>query len=174
MDIKEKLKSLPSAAGVYIMKSASGKILYVGKASSLKSRVSSYFRGAKSAKISILVEKIADIDFIRCQSPQQALILEAALIKEKKPKYNISLKDNKSYPYIEVTREKFPRIFISRPKKKTDSFLFGPYPLAKPLKPALEAIRRIFPYCSCKGAYPKKPCLFYHLDLCPGPCAGKI
>jgi len=173
MDIKKKLRNLPKTAGVYIMKSAKGEILYVGKAASLKSRVSSYFTGYKSAKTEKLVDKIADIDFIECQSPQQALILEAALIKEKKPKYNISLRDNKSYPYIEITKEKFPRIFISRPKKKTNSILFGPYPAAQSLKPALETIRRIFPYCSCRR-YPKKPCLFYHLNLCPGPCAGKV
>jgi len=173
MGIKKKLKSLPIGPGVYIMKSAKGEILYVGKAASLKSRVSSYFTGSKSAKTQILVDKIADIDFVECESPQQALILEAALIKEKKPKYNISLRDNKSYPYIEITKEKFPRIFISRPKRKTGSILFGPYPVAKPLKPALETIRRIFPYCSCKR-YPKKPCLFYHLNLCPGPCTGEV
>ncbi|MCM8832178.1 MAG: UvrB/UvrC motif-containing protein, partial [Candidatus Omnitrophica bacterium] len=110
---------------------------------------------------------------IVCNSEEQALILEASLIKEKKPKYNIALKDDKSYPYVEITNEKFPRIFISRPKKQTNNLLFGPYPKAKLLKAALRLIRRIFGYRSCKNM-PKNACLFYHINLCPAPCVKKI
>jgi len=171
--LKEKIKKLPLSPGVYIMKSKKGEILYVGKASSLRKRVTSYFGPGRSRKTEVLVDKIADIDFIECESEAQALILEASLIKEKMPKYNIALRDDKSYPYIEITKEKFPRLKVSRPKGKTKSMLFGPYPKAGLLKPALKMIRRIFPYCSCKR-FPKNACLFYHLNLCPGPCIGAI
>jgi excinuclease ABC subunit C len=173
MDIKEKVKSLPLSCGVYIMKSKEGKILYVGKASSLRKRVSSYFSSRASLKTGFLLEQIADIEYIVSSTEEQALILEAALIKEKKPKYNTALRDDKSYPYVEITRDDFPRVFISRPKKKTDSFVSGPYPKAKPLKDALKLIRRIFPYRSCSHL-PKNACLFFHLQLCPAPCIGKI
>jgi len=173
MGIREKVKKLPLGPGVYIMKSKRGKILYVGKASSLRKRVSSYFSKVGDSKTDSLLKNADDIDYIKCRSSEQALILEAALIKEKKPKYNISLRDNKSYPYIEITKEKFPRIFISRPKAKNKNLLFGPYPQVKTLESALTLIRRVFPYCSCKRM-PKKACLFFHLKLCPAPCIGKI
>jgi len=173
MDIEKKIKHFPETPGVYIMKSSRGKVLYVGKAISLRSRLRSYVAKNASVKTSVLMQDVADVDYISCQSPEQALILEAALIKEKKPKYNISLRDNKSYPYIEVTKETFPRIFVSRPKTKTASMLFGPYPKVGPLKAALKMIRKIFPYCSCRRR-PKTPCLYYHLSLCPAPCARKV
>ena len=188
MDIKEKVKSttgiklkgkenkssneikqLPLGPGVYIMKSKKGKILYVGKAISLRKRVSSYFFGSCDSKTDSLLKNTENIDYIECENPQQALILEAALIKEKKPKYNISLRDNKSYPYVEITKEKFPRIFISRPKSKTKNILFGPYPQVKTLKAALALVRKVFPYRSCRNM-PKSACLFSHLKLCPAPC----
>ena len=173
MGIREKVKKLPLGPGVYIMKSKRGKILYVGKASSLRKRASSYFSKVVDSKTDSLLKNVDDIDYIKCRSSEQALILEAALIKEKKPKYNISLRDNKSYPYIEITKEKFPRIFISRPKAKNKNLLFGPYPQVKTLESALTLIRRVFPYCSCKRM-PKKACLFFHLKLCPAPCKGEI
>jgi len=173
MDIKKKVKQLPQSCGVYIMKSKRNEVLYVGKASSLKTRVSSYFSKRISGKTDILIAQVADIDYIECESEEQALILEAALIKEKKPKYNISLKDSKSYPYVEITTESFPRIFISRPKKRAGKVLFGPYPKAGTLKSALVLIRKAFPYRTCR-TMPKSACLFYHLKLCPAPCIGKI
>ncbi|MDP2924169.1 MAG: excinuclease ABC subunit UvrC [Candidatus Omnitrophota bacterium] len=173
MDIKEKVKNLPLAPGIYIMKSKDGDVLYVGKATSLRKRVNSYFSKQVSVKTGFLLENLADIEYIECGTQEQALILEAALIKEKKPKYNISLRDDKSYPYIEITKDKFARIFISRPKKKTDNLLFGPYPKVKLLKPALKLVRRVFGYRSCRNM-PKTACLFYHLNLCPAPCIGKI
>lgn len=173
MDIRKKVKKLPLKPGVYIMKSKKGKILYVGKASSLRKRVSSYFSGSPDFKTDSLLKDVGDIDYIECNTPEQALVLEAALIKEKEPRYNISLKDNKSYPYIEITKEKFPRIFISRPKAKTKNLFFGPYPQVKTLKSTLTLIRRVFPYRSCKRMS-KDACLFFHLKLCPAPCLGKI
>ncbi len=173
MDIKEKIKKLPDSCGVYIMKSKNGQILYVGKATSLKKRVGSYFLRSSSVKTDILISQVTDIDHIACESPEQALILEAALIKEKKPKYNIALRDSKSYPYIEISREQFPRIFISRPKVFKEKILFGPYPKAGTLRSALIMIRKVFPYRTCR-IMPKSPCLFFHLKLCPAPCIGKI
>ncbi|MDD5583583.1 MAG: excinuclease ABC subunit UvrC [Candidatus Omnitrophica bacterium] len=173
MDLKEKVKQLPDGYGVYIMKSRSGETLYVGKATSLRKRVSSYFLSGVSIKTGALVENIADIEYVECNSEEQALILEAALIKEKKPKYNIALRDDKSYPYVEITAEEFPRVFISRPKKDTKSTLLGPYPKTGVLRSTLKLVRRIFSYCSCKGKV-KRQCLYCHLKLCPAPFAGKI
>ncbi len=167
--LRDKVKNLPLTPGVYIMKSSKGVILYVGKASSLRSRVRSYFLRDQPPKTRALMEKVSDIEYVECNTEAQALILEAALIKEKKPKFNIALRDDKSYPYIEITNEEFPRVFISRPKGKTKSTLFGPYMNGKLLRPALEMIRKIFPYCSCKGRR-RKGCLYLHLKLCPGPC----
>jgi len=173
MDIKEKIKNLPATPGVYIMKSKEADVLYVGKASSLKKRVASYFLRNVSLKTGFLMEKVYDIDYIECNSEEQALVLEAALIKEKKPKYNIALRDDKSYPYVEITREQFPRIFITRKRINKKSLYFGPYPEVGILKSVLNMIRRIFPYCSCK-CFKKTECLFSHIKLCPAPCAGKI
>jgi excinuclease ABC subunit C len=169
--LKEKIRSFPLHPGVYLMKDASGGVLYVGKAASLKTRVRSYFSHPHDSKTTTLLSQVHDIDYIECVSPEQALIVELALIKEKRPKYNIALRDDKSYPYVEITREKFPRIFISRPRGKKKSRFFGPYPNAGQLKAALSMIRKVFPYCSCRR-YPKKPCLFSHLKLCPAPCTG--
>jgi len=200
MDIKEKIKSLPLGYGVYIMKSKEGVALYVGKASSLKKRVSSYFLKNVSLKTGSLMSHVADIDYIECDSEEQALVLEAALIKEKKPKYNISLRDDKSYPFVEITQEQFPRVFITRKRTNKKSLYFGPYPDVGTLRSVLNMIRRIFPYCSCKRfnfftRIPRQPsagdgkwrsapsprtgssntgCLYGHIRLCPAPCAGKI
>ena len=173
-DVKKKINNLPDSPGVYIMKTDDGKILYVGKAVSLRKRVASYFRkNVTDIKTNILTGKIKDIDFIPCDTEAQALLLEASLIKEKRPKYNIALRDDKSYPYVAITNEDFPRVFPARPKKKDDLFLFGPYPNVRIIKEVLKLIRKIFPYRSCRS-FPKAPCLYYHLKLCPAPCAGKI
>jgi len=171
--IFDKIKLLPLGAGVYIMKSKRKEILYIGKATCLRRRVNSHFSSRSSLKNSIFLESVCDVDYIECSTPEQALILEAALIKERKPRYNIALRDNKSYSYIGVTREKFPRIFITRLRKKTSDFKFGPYPKAGVLKSALMLIRKVFPYRSCK-TIPRSACLFFHLKLCPAPCAGNI
>jgi excinuclease ABC subunit C len=185
MDIREKIKTLPLSCGVYIMKSQEGEVLYVGKATSLRKRVSSYFSRQVSLKTGLLVSHIADIEYIECGNEEQALILEAALIKEKKPKYNISLRDDKSYPYVEITNEEFPRIYITRKRTNKKSTFLGPYPQVNVVKSVLNILRKIFPYCSCRcfnpltGTSPhrgsrKSKCLFFHLKLCPAPCAGEI
>ncbi len=173
MNLREKVKKLPLGCGVYIMKSKGGTVLYVGKASSLRKRVGSYFSSRVSLKTGLLVENVVDIEYIACDTEEQALILEAALIKERKPKYNIALRDNKSYPYVAITKEKFPRIFITRKKNNRKAVFYGPYPEVKTLKRALGLIRKVFPFSSCLGS-PKEACLFYHLKLCPAPCEGKI
>jgi len=173
MDIQKKIKKLPLTSGVYIMKSKNNGVLYIGKASSLRKRVASHFSLSRDMKTHSFLDKVMDISFICCDTPQQALILEAALIKERKPKYNIALRDNKSYPYIEITNEDFPRVFISRSKKNNKNLIFGPYPQTKVLKSAMLLVRNIFPYRSCKNM-PKNSCLFFHLKLCPAPCTGNI
>jgi excinuclease ABC subunit C len=155
------------------MKSQDGEVLYVGKASSLRKRVSSYFLKNVPLKTGLLITNVADIDYIECDSEAQALVLEAALIKEKKPKYNISLRDDKSYPFVEITDEDFPRIFVTRKKTNKKSFYFGPYPDVGTLRSVLNMLRRIFPYCSCK-CFKNTECLYSHIKLCPAPCSGKI
>jgi len=171
MDLQEKIEKLPDLCGVYILKGERGEVLYIGKATSIHKRVISHFKGG--GKSLIFTEKVKEIDYILCDTEEQALLLEASLIKEEKPKYNIILKDDKSYPYVVITKEKYPAIYVTRPKETKNFTLFGPYPNVKLLKSALKLIRRIFPYRSCKSL-PKKACLYYHLNLCPGMCEEKI
>ncbi|MBU1996956.1 MAG: excinuclease ABC subunit UvrC [Candidatus Omnitrophica bacterium] len=174
-DLIDKLKAMPVSSGVYLMKNVSGKVIYVGKAISLRKRVQSYFRTNKdSVKTEKLVEEIRDIDHIETASEAEALILEASLIKRYKPRYNISLRDDKSYPLIEITVEDFPRISIVRPRKKRrDAKYYGPYVNATLLREALTIIRKIFPFRVCEKI-PKKECLDDHIGLCDAPCVGKI
>jgi excinuclease ABC subunit C len=176
MDIKEKVKNFPDSPGVYLMKDASGKIIYIGKAISLKKRVRSYFQRSRNRdpKINLLLSNIRDIDFVKTKSEAQALILEAGLIKKNYPRYNIELRDDKSYPFIKVTHEEFPTIMIVRPRKKDNAEYFGAYTSASLLREALKIIRRVFPFRTCKISKKKKACLDYHLGLCPGVCIGKI
>lgn len=174
MDIKEKIKGFPDSPGVYLMKDKAGRILYAGKASSLKKRISSYFQKPPTAKTQILLERTADIDYIKTSSGAQALLLENALIKRDKPFYNAALKDDKSYPYVKIsTVEDYPYLLITRGKKEKEARYFGPYTNAKLLKAAIKAIRAIFPFRSCRRL-PKSPCLYMHLKLCPGMCVVKI
>lgn len=174
MITKEFLQSLPQYPGVYIMKDAGGTILYIGKASSLRSRVSSYFQNRpRENRIEHLRSKVDTIEFIVCDSEAQALLLEASLIKEKKPYYNIELKDDKSFPYLVVTNERFPRIHIARTKHKPDARRIGPFPGAKALRQALKMVRVVVPFRSCKNM-PASPCLFFHLKKCPGVCTGTV
>lgn len=152
------------------MKDKTGKILYIGKAKNLKSRVSSYFQNSENLlpKTKILISLVLKIDYIKVQSELEALLLEANLIKKYNPKYNVDLKDGKSYPYLEITLgEDFPRVFISRKTGNSKSKYFGPYPDAKTLKLILKYVRKIFPFCSCKS-HPSS-CLYHHLGLCPLP-----
>ena len=173
--IQEKLKTLPESSGVYIMKDISGKIIYVGKARMLKNRVRQYFQANKnhSAKVKAMVAKIADFETIITASEVEALILECNLIKKYRPRYNISLKDDKSYPYLRVTAEDFPRIVLTRRIIQDGSRYFGPYTSGLAVKETLQLIRKIFPLRTCKN-FAKRPCLEFHIKRCLAPCANKI
>jgi len=175
-NLKAKVDSLPDLPGVYIYKDAAGEIIYIGKAKSLKKRVQSYFSRFLSAKTQAMVAKIAGLEHILTPTESQAQLLEAALIKEKQPQYNISLKDDKSFPLIRISDEDFPVVSIcrqkSRAKNDTASY-FGPYTSAQLLRQALKVIRQVFGFRSCKSM-PEAPCLYFRLKLCPGPCADKI
>lgn len=174
--LKDKISSLPESPGVYIFKDNKGEVLYVGKAKSLKKRVQSYSSRFLSAKTQAVVSKIADIEYIISSSESQAQLLEASLIKDKKPPYNVSLKDDKSFPLIRITNEEFPAVSISRRKgihSKDTSLYFGPYTNAQLLRQAFKMIRKSFGFRSCRKM-PNRPCLYYRLKLCPAPCAGKI
>jgi excinuclease ABC subunit C len=177
-DLKRKVDSLPEATGVYIYKDAVGNIIYIGKAKSLKKRVASYFNRYLSAKTQALVSRIADIEFVLTPTEFQALLLESSLIKEKQPQYNISLKDDKSFPMIKISADPFPVITVCRNKdigtpRKDKAIYYGPYASATVLRQALKAIRKIFGFRTCK-TMPKEPCLYFRLRLCPGPCSGNI
>ncbi len=177
MTLQEKIKILPSTSGVYLMKDAAGEIIYVGKAISLRQRVQSYFRvKGRTLKTELLVANIADVDHIKTHSEAEALILEASLVRKFQPKYNIDLKDDKSYPYIHISDEPFPLISIQRrsPRASVPSGRwFGPYTDAMLIREALGLIRKIFPFRSCE-CLPGKPCLYYDIALCSAPCADKI
>jgi excinuclease ABC subunit C len=176
MDYKEKIKELPRSPGVYIMKDSSGAVLYVGKAGNLRKRVSSYFnRGRKHPdRIEALVRNVRDIAHIPTSSEAEALIYENSLIKQLSPKYNVALRDDKSYPMLKLTVfEKFPRISITREKKNDGSIYYGPYTDVKLLRKALLILRQMFPLRNC-GKMKKNPCLYYHIKQCMAPCAGMI
>jgi len=169
--MKDKLAILPSDPGCYLMLNASGDVIYVGKAKNLKNRVSSYFRGAHNAKTEKLISEIRDFNYVVTNSEQESLILEYNLIKKYAPLYNIRLIDDKSYPYIEITDERDPMLVVSRyievDKNKT---LFGPYPNSKSARETLKLLQRLYPLRRCNPV-DKKPCLYYHMGLCLGPCA---
>ncbi len=176
MTIKEKIQALPLTSGVYLMKNAAGKVIYVGKAIALRKRVQSYFRKSQApiSKTDLLVSEIRDISVIETASEAEALILEASLVKEYKPKYNIDLRDDKSYPLIEISGDMFPRISVERPhKKKKDNKYYGPYVKVGLVREALSLIRKIFPFRTC-DPFPQKECLDYHIGLCDAPCIKHI
>ena len=174
MDIKEKLNSLPDQPGVYLMKDKYAKVIYVGKAANIRKRVSSYFnRTQPSYKNEILVRHINDIQVIPTISEHEAFLLESRLIKQLSPRYNISLKDDKSFPFIKITKEDFPRVFIGRKKPNENVEYLGPYTNTKLLRLALKSLRKIFKFCTCR-VFPKSACLDFHLGLCFAPCIGKI
>lgn len=176
INLKEKIGKLPDAPGVYIYKDAEGKIIYIGKAKSLKKRVGSYFTRFLSAKTQALVAKIADLEYILTPSETRAELLESVLIKNRQPYYNVISKDDKSFPLVRITNEEFPIVSICRRKKtgpEDKSTYYGPFTDPVSLRQALKVMRRIFGFRSCR-ALPKKPCLYFRLNLCPGPCAAKI
>ena len=174
-NLQEKLKTLPDAPGVYLMHDARGKIIYVGKARVLKNRVRQYFRSGKNhgAKVKAMVAKVADFETIVTAGEVEALILECNLIKKYRPRYNISLKDDKSYPYLRVTAEDFPRIILTRRVIHDGSRYFGPYTSGLAVKETLQLLKKIFPLRTCK-TFPTRPCLEFHIKRCLAPCAKKI
>lgn len=176
MVLKERLRDIPTSAGVYIFKDENGGVLYIGKANNLRQRLRYYLGRFLSSKTQTFVSKIKDVSYIMTSSSAQAQLLEAALIKRHLPVYNISLRDDKSFPLIRITDESFPVVSICRRKKRSEkdtSIYFGPYTSAKLLREALKTIREIFGFRSCLRM-PRKPCLYYRLRLCPAPCIGKI
>lgn len=181
-DFKAQLKILPDKPGVYLMKNSLGEVIYVGKAKVLKNRVRQYFQSSKnhSEKVKAMVKNIAEFEYIVTDSEMEALILECNLIKKYSPKYNISLKDDKFYPFIKITtNEDFPRVFITRNFAKDGNKYFGPYPNAGAVHETIKLIRKIFPLRTCKkfiveGGKHTRPCLNYHIKKCNAPCEGHI
>ncbi|WP_077368468.1 excinuclease ABC subunit UvrC [Anaerosalibacter sp. Marseille-P3206] len=181
-DIDEELKKLPDRPGVYIMKDDSGEIIYVGKAISLKNRVRQYFQSSRSntPKLNALVKNIYEFEYIIVDNEIEALILESNLIKKHKPKYNVLLRDDKSYPYIKVTtNEKYPRVIKTRKVLKDGAKYFGPYPSGYAVNDTLEIIRNLYPIRTCNlkldgGKVTDRPCLNYHIGRCLAPCQGNI
>lgn len=163
--IKSKLELLPTSPGCYIHKDKNGTIIYVGKAKNLRNRVRSYFRGSHDTKTEALVSEIVDFEFIVTESNIEALLLEINLIKENKPKYNIMLKDDKSYPFIKITNERYPRLIITRQVKKDGGLYFGPYPDVGAANEIKRLLDRIFPFRKCTNQ-PSKVCFYYHLGQC--------
>ncbi|MEG2322331.1 MAG: excinuclease ABC subunit UvrC [Bacilli bacterium] len=173
--IKEKLKLVPNQPGCYQMKDKNNTIIYVGKAKKLKNRLSSYFRGKHTGKTAYLVNEIVDFEFMVVNSEIEALILENNLIKQYDPKYNILLRDDKSYPYIELTDEEVPRLQVIRNinRKKTNNHLYGPYPNVTAAKSTVNLLNRMYPLRKCR-TYSKKPCLYYHINQCLGYCTKNV
>ena len=174
-DFKEKLKLVPELPGSYQMKDKNGYIIYVGKAKNLKKRVSSYFRGNVTGKTAMLVSDIDDFEYIVTDSELESLILEINLIKKYNPKYNILLKDDKSYPYIELSNELYPRLRVVRnvKKNKKNHKLFGPYPNVTSARKTVNMINRLYPLRKCEKL-PKKECLYYHINECLGYCIKEV
>ena len=174
--IDEKLTLVPHQPGCYLMKNIDNNIIYVGKSKNLKNRLSSYFKAKHTGKTAMLVNDIKDFEYIITSSELEALLLEINLIKKYNPKYNILLRDDKTYPYIELTNEKIPRLVIVRNpniKKNKTHKLFGPYPNVTAARETVELLNRIYPLRKCKNI-PKKECLYYHIKQCLGYCINKI
>lgn len=173
MDLKEKLKLIPKQPGCYQYFDENGEIIYVGKAKNLYNRVNSYFVGKQNNKTAKLVSQIRNIQYIITSSEVEAFILEINLIKKHDPKYNILLTDDKTYPYIVLTKEKNPKLIYTRDIKKVKGKIYGPYPNSKAAKDTVDLLNRIYPLRKCRNI-PKKECLYYHIGQCLGPCIKKI
>ncbi len=175
-----KASSLPKRPGVYLMKDASGKVIYVGKSKVLKNRVSQYFHsGTHGIKTDRMVRSVFDFDYILCDTEIEALALENTKIKQYEPKYNIKLKDDKSYPYIELTREEFPKLIITRKRKQDGGLYFGPYSSAQTARKILKTVGAIYGFPSCNKVFPRdigksRPCLNSQIGRCLAPCSGNI
>ncbi len=170
-----KVKSLPAKPGVYIFKNKDSKIIYIGKAKSLRNRVSSYFHSSHpdSEKTRRLVAAVRDIDFIITSSELDALLLESTLIKKHRPRYNILLKDDKGYPFLKITKEEFPRLEFTRRVEDDGARYFGPYSSVTAVRGTLRFLKRVFPLRFC-DKMKAAPCMYYHIEKCPGPCTGNV
>jgi excinuclease ABC subunit C len=174
--LAEQLKDIPKGPGVYLFKDAAGKILYVGKARSLRKRILSYFQPSRplEAKHLKLLEEVKQLDWVTTGSEAEALLIEASFIKETQPKYNVALRDDKSYPFLKITvDEPFPRLYIGRGTGELGVKTIGPFANASLLRQALQAIRRVIPFRTCR-TMPKRACLDYHMKLCQAPCEGLV
>ena len=174
--MKQKLSLVPQKPGCYLMKNKDGVIIYVGKAKKLKNRLSSYFRGTHTGKTARLVSEIADFEYMVIGSETEAFILELNLIKKYDPKYNILLRDDKSYPYIELTEEAVPRLLVVRNinrKKNRHTKLYGPYPNVSAARSVVNLLNRMYPLRKCR-TFQKKPCLYYHIGQCLGYCTYQV
>src|SRR5438046_6440044 len=176
MDLQAKIRTIPTSAGVYLYKNAEGEIIYVGKAKNLRSRVASYFHEGRiaDAKTGTLVREAVDVDYIVVANNKEALALENHLIKQKKPRFNILLRDDKTYPYVKLTLgEKFPRVYVTRRLRKDGSTYYGPYFPGNLAHRLVHFIHRFFKVPSCSVDFSrvhKAPCLQYHIHRCLGPC----
>jgi len=178
--VTEQLKQLPASPGVYLMKDTEGNILYVGKAANLRNRVRSYFTAGQklTPKLQRLVNRVNEIDFLVTASEQEALILELNLIKRHRPRYNVSLKDDKTFPYLKIDlNQDWPRVHITRRLEDNEGRYFGPFASAKSVRQTLKVLKGIFPFHSCTRTITgtdTRPCLEYHISRCPGPCIGAV
>ncbi|MHB0859112.1 MAG: excinuclease ABC subunit UvrC [Anaerolineae bacterium] len=177
--IKARLAALPTKPGVYLMRDVNNRVIYVGKAVVLRNRVRSYFQAAAyPPKTERLVAEVDDLEWIVTESELEALILESELIKRYSPRYNVRLKDDKRYPYIKVTwQEDFPRFYVVRQMQRDGARYFGPFTSSQAVYQTLEVVRRLFPYRTCNREITgndRRPCLYYHIKRCPGPCIGAI
>lgn len=175
--IEKALAVLPSKPGVYLMRDATGRVLYVGKAKNLNNRVHSYFRnsGRQSVKVAALTSHVEDLETIQTDSEIEALILECNLIKKYRPRYNIMLKDDKTYPYLKITlQEAFPRMYMTRRVVKDGAKYYGPYPDVGALRATMKLLRSLFPVRNCRNMNQERACLQYHIKRCLAPCVGKV
>ncbi len=178
--IRTQIETLPRRPGVYLMRDAGGTVIYVGKAVDLRARVRSYFHASawENPKVRAIVSEIADVDFIVTDSELEALILEANLIKEHRPRYNVRLKDDKRYPYIKITwADPFPKVLITRRMEQDGSRYFGPFTSSSAVHQTLDLLRKSFPYLTCNReitGHDERPCLYYDIKLCLGPCIGAV
>jgi len=173
--LRERARQAPESPGVYLWSDAEGVVIYVGKAKSLKARLASYFSGRRDVKTRMLVSKAASLEWILTETEYAALLLENNLIKRHAPRYNVNLKDGKTYPSIRITAEEYPRVFRTRRIVDDGSRYFGPYPSADVIDRYLELVRRLFPLRRCKTLRRREsPCMYYHIGRCSAPCAGKI
>src|SRR6202142_3095534 len=179
MDLRDKAAQLPLSPGVYLYKDAGGRVIYVGKAKNLRARVRNYFADERLAdsKTGTLISEARDVDYILVDNEKEALALENNLIKQYKPRFNILLRDDKTYPYIKLTNEKYPRVYVTRRLRKDGSTYYGPYFPANLAHRLVHFIHRHFLVPSCKvdlTRYHPKPCLQYHIHRCLGPCVEAL